>query len=430
MTVLANTWRTLRSNFDPLRLPNFRLYLGGQAISLVGTWLQVTAQAWVVWQLTGSAAALGIVSMLNALPLLFFGLYAGVWVDRVDRRRLLVGTQVSAMLLAFTLAVLIQTHVVQLWHVYLLSFLLGIVNALDLPAQQTFLGELSGMAEVRKAVNMNITILQISRIIGPALAGLIVARIGIAPAFWLNGLSFLAVIASLLVVRASQHIQESRSDVSPLRQIGDGFSFLKTCPRLQDLFIFAVLLTFFFFSVMNIMAAVADKQLGGNAITLGLLLSSSGVGALIAVLVIVPITQSLKHSGPVLLGAARGVVLAGGLAERPGAFTFAAAFHAGAVPGQHGRADCLDHGDGTGAGDVAAGYARTLDWPVHDDQLRDGAAGCLLDRAGGPGLWGRNGDPAERHPAGGGRDSYGVFPTGALDLPIWQVRSRPGIIRR
>jgi len=123
------------------------------------------------------------------------------------------------------------------------------------------------------------------------------------PAFWLNGLSFFAVIASLLVVRASQHIQKSRTDVSPIRQIADGFSYLKTYPRLQDLFIFAVLLTFFFFSIMNIMAAVADKQLGGNAVTLGLLLSSSGAGALMAVLIIVPITQSLKHSGPILLGA-------------------------------------------------------------------------------------------------------------------------------
>ena len=303
MTVITNTWHTLRSNFDPLRLPNFRLYLGGQAISLVGTWLQITAQAWIVWQLTGSTAALGIVSMLNALPLLLFGLYAGVWVDRVDRRRLLIGTQVSAMLLAFILAILTQTQLVQLWQVYVLSFLLGMVSALDFPAQQAFLGELAGMAEVRKAVNLNITILQISRILGPALAGLIIARVGIAPAFWLNGLSFLAVIASLVVVRVSQQIQKSRNDVSPTRQVIEGFAYLKSSPRLQDMFLLAVLMTFFFFSIMNIMPAVADNVLGGNAVTLGLLLSSSGVGALIGVLVIVPIAQSIKRGGAVMLGA-------------------------------------------------------------------------------------------------------------------------------
>src|SRR5579859_5491464 len=109
MTALAATWQTLRDNFSPLRYSNFRLYFGGQAISLIGTFLQVTAQAWVVWQLTHSEAALGLVGMLNALPLLLFSLYAGVWVDRLDRRKLLIATQVAAMLLAFALAVLTQT---------------------------------------------------------------------------------------------------------------------------------------------------------------------------------------------------------------------------------------------------------------------------------------------------------------------------------
>src|SRR5439155_15437491 len=176
------------------------------------------------------------------------------------------------------------------------SFLLGIANALDMPAQQAFLGDLAGLAEVRKAVNLNVTIFQVSRIVGPALAGIVVARIGEAPAFWLNGLSFLAVIASLVMVRASQQIKP-RNDVSPLRQIGEGIAYVRTKPRMQDLFLFAILLTFFVFSIiMNILPAVADKLLGGNAETLGLLLGSSGVGALIAVLVIVPITASLKRS--------------------------------------------------------------------------------------------------------------------------------------
>src|SRR5258707_496700 len=213
MIVVASTWRTVRSNFDPLRYPNFRLYLGGQAISLIGTWLQVTAQSWVVWRLSGSEAALGVVSMLNALPLLFLGLYTGAWVDRVDRRKLLIGTQIAAMLLAFALAALTQSGLVQLWHVYLLSFLLGISSALDMPAQQAFLGDLSGQAEVRKAVNLNVTIFQVSRILGPAFAGLVVARLGEAPPFWLHRLSFRAALASLVMVRPGQQIRP-RSDVS------------------------------------------------------------------------------------------------------------------------------------------------------------------------------------------------------------------------
>jgi len=302
MSLLVNTWRTVRGNFAPLRYPNFRLYLGGQAISLIGTWLQSTAQSWVVWQLTGSEAALGVVSMLNALPILVFGAYAGVWVDRVDRRKLLVGTQVVAMLLAFVLAFLTQTHLVQLWHVYVLALLLGIANALDMPAQLAFLGDLSGMAEVRKAINLNVTILQVSRILGPALAGIVVARIGIAPAFWLNGLSFLAVIASLIIVRASQKMVKAHSHASPLRQIAEGMVHLQSTPRMQDLFIFAILLVFFVFSiVINILPAVADKLLGGDAETLGMLMAASGAGALISVVLIVPIAQSFKYAGRVML---------------------------------------------------------------------------------------------------------------------------------
>src|SRR5664279_2764551 len=149
--VLGNTWRTLRSSFDPLQQRNFRIYLGGQTVSLIGTWLQVTAQGWLVWTLTHSAAALSIVAMLNALPILLFGPWAGVWAERLDRRKLLIGTQVASMLLAFALALLVQLQTVQIWHVYMLSFLLGAVTSLDLPTQQTFLGDLSGRGEVRKA---------------------------------------------------------------------------------------------------------------------------------------------------------------------------------------------------------------------------------------------------------------------------------------
>src|SRR5690349_11721364 len=169
---MTSVFSTLRESFSPLRFPNFRIYLSGQAVSLIGTWLQVTAQAWLVWTLTGSEEASGIVAMLGALPFLLFGPFAGVIAERTDRRKLLIVTQVAAMLLAFALAVLVQTGLVQIWHVYLLSFLLGTVNALDVPTQQTFLGDLSGTTELRRAVNLNAMILQVSRIVGPAIAGL------------------------------------------------------------------------------------------------------------------------------------------------------------------------------------------------------------------------------------------------------------------
>lgn len=304
MGIMAGVIQTLRGSLSPLRFPNFRLYLGGQAISLIGTWLQSTAQAWVVWTLTGSEASLGVVSMLNALPVLLLSAYAGVWADRVDRRKLLIGTQVTAMGLAFILAFLTQTGLVQLWHVYLLSFCLGVVTALDMPAQQAFLGDLSGRGEIRKAINLNIMILQVSRVLGPSLAGIVVARLGVAPAFWINGLSFLAVIASLVLVRSSQAKRKNQITVSPVGQIKEGIAYVRTQPRMLDLFLFAVLLTFFVFSIiMNVLPAVASKLLSGDAETLGTLMASSGAGALIAVLFVVPLTQALKRVGLVMTAA-------------------------------------------------------------------------------------------------------------------------------
>src|SRR5258708_1937823 len=219
MTTLGASWRMLRGSFWVLGYQKFGLYFSGQVISLIGTFLKVTAQAWVVWQLTHSEFALGIVGMLNALPLLLFSLYAGVWVDRLDRRKLLIATQAASMLLAFVLAVLTQTGLVQIWHIYVLSFLLGTVNALDLPAQQAFLGDLTGMAEVRKAVNLNVTLVQMSRILGPALAGTLVARIGVAPAFWLNGLRFLAALARLRRCRAAPEPAKPPAHTGQFKQI-------------------------------------------------------------------------------------------------------------------------------------------------------------------------------------------------------------------
>jgi MFS family permease len=302
MTPLTGTWHTIRDNFAPLRDANFRLYLGGQAVSLIGTFLQVTAQSWVVWQLTHSEAALGIIGMLSSLPILFLSAYAGAWIDRLDRRKLLIGTQVVFMLLAFILAVLVQTNLVQIWHVYLLSFLLGAANALDGPAQQAFLGDLAGMGDLHKAINLNVMTFQLGRIVGPALAGLIVSRLGIASAFWLNGLSFVAVIASLALVRSHQEVHPDSGKVSPLRSVVEGVKYVRATPRLQDMFIFIVLVMMFFFAIpYNILPAVADKLLGGDAAILGALFAAVSIGGLTSLLFVVPIAQSFKRNSLVMV---------------------------------------------------------------------------------------------------------------------------------
>jgi MFS family permease len=292
-------FRTIAQGFSPLKLPNFRLYISGQAVSLIGTWLQVTAQSWVVWELSHSEAALGVVAMLGALPTLLLGPWAGVFADRFNRRMLLIITQAGMMLLAFILATLVQLKVVQLWHVYILSSFLGIFSAMDFPTQQAFLGDLSGMSEVRKAVNMNAMFLQASRMIGPALAGWIIGSWGAATAFWLNGASFLAVIGSLLAVRATQ-IRHPHTGNSVLQDIWGGMQFLKRQPRIQDLLILSICMTLLALSLMTMMPAFASERLAGDAHTLGFLLAASGAGALTSLIFIMPLAQSRKHVGLVM----------------------------------------------------------------------------------------------------------------------------------
>jgi MFS family permease len=300
--------QTIIQGFSPLKLPNFRMYISGQAVSLIGTWLQVTAQSWVVWEISHSEAALGIVAMLGALPTLLLGPWAGVLADRTNRRGLLIFTQAGMMLLAFTLAALVQLQIVQLWHVYTLSTLLGILSALDFPTQQAFLGDLAGMGEVRKAVNMNAMFLQASRMIGPALAGWIIGHWGAATAFWLNGISFLAVIASLVAVKASQHSNPHRGN-SVLGDLWEGMRFLRGQPRIQDLLILSICITLLALSMMTMMPAFAAERMGGDASTLGSLLAASGAGALTSVVFIMPLAQSRRRVGLVMSLA---VIWAGG----------------------------------------------------------------------------------------------------------------------
>lgn len=288
--------KTIIMGFSPLRQINFRIYISGQAISLIGTWLQITAQSWVVWDLTHSEVSLGVVAMLGSLPTLLLGPWAGVIADRSDRQKLLILSQAGMMVLAFILAYLVGANQIRIWHVYILAVFLGIFSALDFPTQQAFLGDLAGMGEVRKAVNMNAMFFQASRMIGPALAGWVIAKWGASLAFWLNGVSFLAVIVSLLIVKVNT-IERPVKENSIFKDLMEGMSFLKSQPRIQDLLILSICITGLALSIMTMMPAIATDQLNGNAGTLSSLLAASGAGALVSVIVIAPIFQSRKHPG-------------------------------------------------------------------------------------------------------------------------------------
>ncbi len=293
--------RQWAADWSPLRRRAFRLYFGGQAVSLLGTWMQITAQSWVVWELSHSMQAQGVVALLGSLPLMLFAPWAGAAADRFDRRKLLILAQVAAMLLAFALGLLVQTGWIRLWHVYGLSFLLGVVAAVEMPAQQAFIGDLVGMAEIRKALALNGIIVQLGRTVGPTLAGWAIAHIGVAEAFWVNGVSFLAVIASLLAIRSVTTERASHPGAGP-GGFGEAVRYLRSQPRLLDLLAFTMLAAFFVLSNLTIYPALATVVLRGDSRTLGWLLGASGVGALIGSVLVTHLSRAVPRVGAALVG--------------------------------------------------------------------------------------------------------------------------------
>jgi hypothetical protein len=257
--------------------------------------MQVTGQSWVVWQLSHSAGALGLVAMLGSLPSLLLAPWVGSWADRLDRRRLLTATALSSAILAFTLALITYTGVAQLWHIFILATLLGIVTALDNPAQNAFLGDLGGVTELHKSYTLNAIGIQVARMVGPAIAGWVIAAIGVSSTFWLNGLSYVAVIYSLYRVQAHQVRQKRTSN--PLQEFGDGLAFMKKQPRIADLIAFTGIIVLLGFSNTQIFPAFVTSSLHGGPQALGMLLSSFGAGALVSATLLVPMCQRVKRMG-------------------------------------------------------------------------------------------------------------------------------------
>src|ERR1700733_14324480 len=194
--------RLLRSNtLRALRHRNFQLFFAGQLISLIGTWMQSVAQAWLVYRLTGSPALLGLVSFAGQIPIFILSPIAGYAADRLNRHRVVIATQSTSMLLALALAALTLTNHIQIWGLFVLAALLGIVNAFDIPARQSFLVEMVGRSDLMNAIALNSSMFNGARIAGPAIAGLLVAKIGEGWCFFANGVSYIAVILGLLFMK-------------------------------------------------------------------------------------------------------------------------------------------------------------------------------------------------------------------------------------
>ena len=265
---------------------NYRLFYGGQLISLTGTWMQIVAQSWLVYRLTGSAATLGFVAFAGQIPGFVLAPLGGAVADSFSRHRILITTQAFAMLLAFALAFLTLTGSVAVWHVYTLAALLGVVNAFDIPSRQAFVADLVARDDLVNAIALNSSMINGARLVGPAMAGLLVASIGEGWCFFVNAVSYIAVIAGLLRMRVERQ-QTAAGRRSPVRRVVEGFSFVGRTAPIRALIILLGLVSLFGMPYTVLMPVFADRILHVGAGGLGILLGAAGVGALGAALMLV-----------------------------------------------------------------------------------------------------------------------------------------------
>ena len=277
--------RRLTQTFAALKHRNYRLWFFGQMISLFGTWMQATAQGFLVYQLTGSPAYLGVVGFAAGVPSWIFTLYGGVVADRISRRTLLLITQTIMMVLAFLLAALVAAGAVEPWHIAGLAFALGVANAFDSPARLAFVRELVEREDMTNAIALNATMFNLGSFAGPAVAGLAYALVGPAWCFALNGLSFLGVIAALVLMRIPQQ-QRPAKRTSAWQELGEGLRYIKGTSAVRTLMLLAGATGLFGISVSTLFPVWATDILGGDAATNGLLQSARGLGALISALTI------------------------------------------------------------------------------------------------------------------------------------------------
>jgi len=270
----------LRTTFASLRLRNYRLYFIGQGISLVGTWMQGVAQSWLVLSLTNSGTALGLVMAAQFLPVLFLAPYGGVIADRFPRRRILLVSQSLAAVLALVLAALVYTGAVRLWMVFGLALGLGLVNAIDNPTRQSFVSELVGDSDLRNAVTLNSLEVNLARVVGPAFAGALIAGIGLSTCFAVNGVSFLAVIGCLAMMRPSEMHRSARA--KPAKgQLREGFAYVLRTPTILTALVMMTLVGMLTYEFPVSLGMLSKFTFHSNAGSYALLTSAVGVGAVI-----------------------------------------------------------------------------------------------------------------------------------------------------
>lgn len=294
--------KRLHQTFSSLAIYNYRVYWLGQLVSISGTWMQTTAQAWLVLKLTNSPTALGTVTLLQFLPITILTLFGGVLADRVPKRTLVFCTQSIGALQALVLGLLVVTNQVQLWQIYLLAVVLGTVNAFDNPTRQAFVAELVGRAQLQNAVALNSMLFNAARVVGPAAAGIVISAVGIGQAFLVNAASFLPVLVGLLLLRSRDFYavpRPSRGNV--FRQVRAGIRYAVHTPDVALTLMMVGILGTFGYNFTTVLPLLARYTLHAGSIGLGLLTSAVGVGSVIAAL---GVASAQRTSQTVILGAA------------------------------------------------------------------------------------------------------------------------------
>ena len=279
--------RTLPTGLRAFRHHNFRLFYAGQAVSLVGTWMQQVAQGWLVLELTGDPMALGLVAAAQFIPVMFLGLFGGVAADAIPKRNGLIATQIIAGALALLLGLLVITGRVEVWHVLVLALGLGVVNAFDMPIRQAFVVEMVGREDIVSAVGFNSALFNGTRIIGPAVAGLLIAVVGVAPCFLINAATYLVVIVCLLAMRLHELIDHARPDrPRTIRAVGtqlaEGLHYVRNTPAILLAVCLVGVVSMTPLNQQVLLPLAATDLLDGGAATYGFLGAASGVGSLVS----------------------------------------------------------------------------------------------------------------------------------------------------
>ena len=273
----------LPATLRALKHRNFQLFFSGQLISLIGTWMQSVAQSWLVYRITGSSLLLGAVGFASQIPVFLVAPLGGIVADRWNRQRVVIATQVASMLLALILAILTLGAWVRVWHIFVLAALLGVVNAFDIPGRQSFLVDMVGKEDLMNAIALNSSMFNGARVVGPAVAGILVAKIGEGWCFFANGVSYIAVIIGLFMMRV-QPRRLAPTTGSPLQHILDAFHWVRRTTPIRALLLLLGLVSLVAMPYTVLMPVFADKILHGGARGLGILMGATGVGALLGAL--------------------------------------------------------------------------------------------------------------------------------------------------